>query len=121
MNVTTIAATLEEKHAGLAAALPGLNTFTGCDFTASFFHKGKVNPYEIFEKDTTGTFISFFQSWTLRDEPDQKISEAYVHSLYGMDEVKDIDEGRYKKIVRVTGKLSKVIVTHIVTYISYEI
>ena len=86
------------KHAGLAAALPGLHTFTGCDFTASFFHKGKVNPYEIFEKDTTGTFISFFQSWTLRDEPDQKISEAYVHSLYGMDEVKDIDEGRYKRL-----------------------
>ena len=45
LNVTTITATLEEKHAGLAAALPGLHTFTGCDFTASFFRKGKVNPY----------------------------------------------------------------------------
>ena len=121
LNVTTIVATLEEKQAGLAAALPGLHAFTGCDFTASFFRKGKIKPYEILEKDTTGTFISFFQSLTLRDEPDQKIADAYVCSLYGMDDVKDVDEGRYKKIVRMTGKFSKVSITHIVTYISYEI
>ena len=62
LNVTNIAATLEEKQAGFAAALPGLHAFTGCDFTALFFHKRKVKPYKILEKDITGTFIRFFQS-----------------------------------------------------------
>ena len=112
LNVTAIAATLEEKQAGLAAALPGLHAFTGCDFTASFFRKGKVKPFEVLEKDNSGEFIQFFQSLTKREEPDNKIAESYVCSLYGMAALSDVDEARYQKVIRMTGKISKVIFEH---------
>ena len=33
----------------LCMALPGLHTFTSCDFTASLQRKGKIKPYAIVE------------------------------------------------------------------------
>ena len=51
-------------QAGLATALPGLHAFTGCDFIASFYRKGKVKPLEVLENDNSGDFIRFFQILT---------------------------------------------------------
>ena len=37
----------------LCKALPGYHTLTGCDYTSSFFRKGKVNPLKIAGKKIT--------------------------------------------------------------------
>ena len=101
LNVTDIAATLEAKQAGLAAALHGLHAFTGCDFTGSFYRKGKVKPLEVLEKDNSEDFIRFFQSLTKREEPDQKIAESYVCSLHSMV-LENVDEARHQKVIQMT-------------------
>ena len=37
INVSNIAAVLEETRPGLPRALPGYHAFTGCDFTSAFY------------------------------------------------------------------------------------
>ncbi|KAK4318061.1 hypothetical protein Pmani_010908 [Petrolisthes manimaculis] len=51
INVTNIVNVLEERQPGLSRALLGYHAFTGCDFTSSFYRKGKLKPLEIIEKD----------------------------------------------------------------------
>jgi hypothetical protein len=96
------------KQAGVSAALPGLHAFTGCDFTASFYRKGKIKPYELLENNNDGTLIQFFSSMSSREELNRKKAEGYVCSLYGMQDIKDVNEARYKKLVQMTGKISQV-------------
>ncbi|XP_014678737.1 PREDICTED: uncharacterized protein LOC106818551, partial [Priapulus caudatus] len=84
IDVTSIARALETKQTGLAAALPDLHAFSGCDFTAAFYRKGKIKPYELLEDDNDGSLIQFFSSMSSRGELTRKIAEVYVCSLYGM-------------------------------------
>ncbi|KAJ8031889.1 hypothetical protein HOLleu_25241 [Holothuria leucospilota] len=108
IDVSKIATALESTQKGLAAAIPGLHAFTGCDFTASFYRKGKVKPLEVLQKDTTGTLIQFFSKLSFRDEPDQSKAEEFICSLYGMKEdVKTVNEARYVKLHEMTGKLKQ--------------
>ena len=108
INITSIVNALENKQPGLPAAMPGLHAFTGCDFTAAFYRKGKIKPYEILENDTDGALIKFFCNMSSREEPSLQIAEEYVCALYGMKSVKDVNEARYMKLVQMTGKISKV-------------
>ena len=56
-DISGIALALESKEKSLTAALPGLHSFTGCDYTTAFYRKGKVKPLEILEKDSEGGLI----------------------------------------------------------------
>ena len=77
----------------LAAAMPGLHTFTGCDFTAAFYRKDKTKPLEMLEKYTEGTRVQFFSSMTSEEEPNHKKAEEFVCSLYGMKgDIKNVNE-----------------------------
>ncbi|XP_041362193.1 uncharacterized protein LOC121378189 [Gigantopelta aegis] len=105
IDVSCIAAALEAKQDGLAAAMPGLHAFTGCNYTAAFYRK--VKPLEILEKDAEGTFIEFFDSMTSREEPNQMKAEEFVCSLYGVKDVKDVNEARYAKLLLMTGKINQ--------------
>lgn len=96
------------KQKGLASAMPGFHAFTGCDFTASFYRKGKAKPFEILEKDKNGTFIEFFVKLTSREEPDQTVSEGFLCSVYGMKGMTDINEARHIKLCQMTGKVDEV-------------
>lgn len=49
--------------------MPGLHAFTGCDFTAAFYRKDKVNALDILLKDNEETFIGFFNSLSSKDHP----------------------------------------------------
>ena len=108
IDITSIANALENKQAGLPAAMPGLHAFTGCDFTAAFYRKGKTKPYEILEKDNDGTLIKFFYSTSSREEPSRQIAEQYVCCMYGVKGIKDVNEARYIKLLQMTGKINKV-------------
>ena len=37
IDISSIAGTLESKQKGLSASIPGLHSFTGCDYTSSFY------------------------------------------------------------------------------------
>ena len=90
---------MEEKQMALAAAMPGLHTFTGCDFTAAFYRQGKTKPLEMLEKYTEGTRVQFFSSMTSEEEPTHKKDEEFVCSLYGMKgDIKNVNEARYAKL-----------------------
>ncbi|KAK4322833.1 hypothetical protein Pmani_006431 [Petrolisthes manimaculis] len=60
INVTNIVNVLEERQPGLSRALLGYHAFTGCDFTSSFYRKGKLKPLEIVEKDAAGRYLHLF-------------------------------------------------------------
>ena len=60
IDVSAITAALESRQKGLAAAMPGLHAFTGLNFTALFYRKGKMKALDMLEKDTKGSLIQFF-------------------------------------------------------------
>lgn len=107
IDITSTVNALENKQAGLPASMPSLHAFTGCDFTAAFYRKGKTKSYEILEKDNDGTLIKFFYNMSSREEPNRQIAE-YVCSLYGVKGIQDVNEARYIKLVQMTGKINKV-------------
>lgn len=53
----------------------GLHAFTGSDFTAAFYRKGKLKPLELLEKDAEGVFIQFFSSLSCQHDPDERKTE----------------------------------------------
>ena len=106
IDITSTVNDLENKQVGLSVAMPGLHAFTGYDFTAAFYRKGKIKPYEILENDNDGTLIKFFynMSPTGREEPGRQIAEDYVCALYCMKAVKGVNEARYMKLLKMTEK-----------------
>ena len=111
IDVGSIATALEAKQNGLAAAMPGLHAFTGCDFTAAFYRKGKTKPLELLEKDTEGTLIQFFISMASKEEPNHEKAEEFVCSLYGMKMTGDltgVNEARHAKLRQMTGRMNQV-------------
>ena len=109
LDITAIQTSLKEKQTGICAALPGLHALTGCDFTAAFYGKAKVKPFEILENDDTRCFIEFFRNLVDKEvTPDQAIAELFVCRLYGFKNLTSVDEVRYAKLVQMTGKIDKV-------------
>ncbi|CAM1296565.1 Uncharacterised protein r2_g591 [Pycnogonum litorale] len=86
--------------------MPGLHTFTGCDFTTAFYRKGNVKPLEVLQKNPT--VVQFFSSLSSKDEPDQSKAKEFICSLYGMKgDVKDVNEARYVKLHQMTGNMNQ--------------
>ena len=116
INISAIASALEKTQKGLAAAIPGLHAFTGSDFTASFYRKGKIKPLEVLQKDSAGTLITFFRNLSSYGEPDQSKAEEFVCNLYGMKDIKTVNEARYDKLRQLTGNITQVMVLIILSF-----
>lgn len=108
IDISGIALALESKQKGLTAALPGLHSFTGCDYTTAFYRKGKVKPLEILEKDSEGGLINFFTKLASPEEPDLAKAEEFVCRLYGFKDTNDANQARHVKLRQMTGKINKV-------------
>lgn len=52
----------------LCLALPSFHAYTGCDYTAAFFSKGKIRPLNVFIKHLEILIISLMKS-KLIDSP----------------------------------------------------
>ena len=79
----------------LCRALLFLHALTGCDYTASFYRRGKVKPLKLLEKnpDLQETFASFGDE----ESPNEKQIEAceeFVCKLYGRQKMKDVNAAR---------------------------
>ena len=53
-------------------------------------------------------FIDFFHSFTSTAEPHRKKAEEFMFSLYGLEGIRSVNEGRYQKLVQLTGKIQMV-------------
>ena len=76
-------------------ALPGIYAFTGCDYTPTFFRKGKKRPIEIMSK--SDQFINVFNKMGEEDlsEDDMDVLESFTCSIYGYSKLTSINEARY--------------------------
>lgn len=68
INCTTLA---EKFRSKLRQSLPAFHAFTGCDYTAAFYNRGKVKPFRLFSKNEKYQVV--FASLT--DEADVFINE----------------------------------------------
>ena len=109
IDVTKIASTLEAKKKGLAAAMPGLHAFTGCDYTSAFYRKGKIKPLELLMKEESDSFTQLFKELSSQGVEDESIStaEEFVCNLYGMKD-DSVNGARYTKLINMSGKVNEV-------------
>lgn len=80
----------------LCAALPAFHSFTGCDYTPSFFKKGKIRPFEILKSsiEFQSVFSNFGKLCYIRVEDILKIEE-FVCKLYKTSAV-TVNEARFE-------------------------
>ena len=79
----------------LCKSLPAYHAFTGCDYTASFCRRGKVNPLKVLEKDTEAQHAlgNMACSEDLNNEC-IKTLERYLCAVYGKNKLNDINDVR---------------------------
>ena len=81
INVSAIQSKLEEKKPGSSTALLGLHSLTGCDYTSSFFNKGKRKALKIMlEDEESDDYIHALNS--LSREGESEDMESFVCRLY---------------------------------------
>ena len=89
--------------------MPAVHAFTGCDFTAAFYRKGKAKSVQLLETDAEGKFAEIFSKLSNTTAPSQvDTMEEFVCSLYGMKGETRVDDARYAKLLRMTGRNDKV-------------
>ena len=100
INVTDISEQLEKTRAGLSEALLGFHALTGCDFTSSFYRKGKNIPFTYLEKNPK--HILSLRSLCSQSVDQTGVTE-YVCQLYGFKALSSINEARYQCFLKMTG------------------
>lgn len=93
VNCTKLGNILGEN---MCKALPGFHAYTGCDFTASFYKKGKSRPFEIL-KSNEKYQIMFAELNSPNDiENEEKIAtlQQFTCQMYGIQECVDVNLAR---------------------------
>jgi hypothetical protein len=91
INVTKLYEHLGEN---MCRAMPAYHSFTGSDYTAAFFRKGKITPLKIVEKNEE--YLEFFarlHSEGLNDE-NEKVAERFVCLKYGLKGCHSVNQAR---------------------------
>ena len=79
----------------------------------SISRKGKLKPLEIVEEDTTGQYVDFFINMGKVDDAiDIGIASEFVCKLYGQVKENDVDQARFSKLMKMSGKVNKVTVSY---------
>lgn len=74
------------------------------------FRQGKSKPLSIIEKDLTGCYVNLFTDFgDLNRDVDQHVVSEFVCRIYAATNTRDINEARYQKLVKMTGKVDQVI------------
>jgi len=92
INVNQLHTKLGQK---LCSALPGYHAFTGCDYTAAFNRKGKVQPLKVLQKyqDIQNAFQQLTHESNITDETITKI-QKFVCCIYGQSKLESVNEAR---------------------------
>ena len=83
IDVSQIYETLETLSPGLPVALPGLHSFTGSDYTAAFYWKGKLAPLKLLMEEDGNEWIKAFREMSLPTFNKETDIEGFVCALYG--------------------------------------
>lgn len=94
INITRIANQLGPR---LCSSLPGFHAFTGCDYTSTFFRKGKVRPFELMSKmpDVQNAFAQIARDETT--ETSRATLQHFTASIYGAKAGTALNKHRYQK------------------------
>ena len=102
INVTNIVEGMENIP-NLAISMLGFHAFTGCDFTSSFYRKGKVRQLDILFKSS-----EYATTFADLSNPDAELNmeniEAFVCEMYGLKQTKTINQARYENFKKMSGK-----------------
>lgn len=80
----------------LCLALPAFHAFTGCDYTAAFFNKGKVRPFKIFCKhqNIQETFASLSNPEDILDDNKMIVVQEFIALMYGIKNCQNVNAAR---------------------------
>lgn len=72
--------------------------------------KGKTKPFDIVQKDKSGTYVKMFISLGSGQQAsgDLDVASEFVCRMYGQHKTRDINQARYNKMVEMTGKIDEV-------------
>ena len=104
INVSKLSSHMEREYTGLARAIVPFHALTGCDYTSSFYGKGKIKPFEIMKDNHH--HIAALRSLQTPYIDVRRIS-AFICECYGENKTKDIDEVRYRLFDNMTRSSKK--------------
>ncbi|KAH9635594.1 hypothetical protein HF086_012263 [Spodoptera exigua] len=95
INCTDLALKLGIK---LCQSLPAFHAFTGCDYTAAFYNKGKVKPFQLFLKNEKyqTVFASLTDAADIFIDEKMKIVQEFTASMYGIQNCTNVNDARYR-------------------------
>ncbi len=96
IDVTDLA---QELRPDLCQALLGFHHFTGSDYTAAFFKKGKFRPLQIMEKSYVDTLSQLGMSENLAAAVVSKL-EVCVCEMYGKSSITSVNWARYEHFLK---------------------
>ena len=94
VNVTKIH---QQLGTSVAKAMPGLHSFTGCNFTPSFYRKGKTSSLKqiISVPEYQDAFMKLGDLDNLHSDDVFNVLDKFVCQLYGYKKMKKVDEVRH--------------------------
>ena len=80
----------------MCSALPAFHAWTGCDYMASFSHKGKIRPFKHLERNINAQ-IAFAELGRYQKVNEEifEILEHFLCQVYGKSNVKCVDDARF--------------------------
>lgn len=92
INCTKLATTLGDL---VCRALPGFHAYTGCDYTASFYRKGKVKPFKELQRNqqVQQVFANLNNIEEIDNFRSMEILQEYTCRLYGI-KCKNVNDAR---------------------------
>lgn len=93
----------------LCLALPAFHAFTGSDYTAAFFNKGKVRPFKIFIKHEKfqKVFASLINPYDITDDDKIDTVQEFTCLMYGIPKCRSVNEGRFIMFNKMYGSKNK--------------
>ncbi|KAJ8721887.1 hypothetical protein PYW08_004289 [Mythimna loreyi] len=82
----------------LCQSLPAFHAFTGCDYTAAFFNKGKVKPFKLFSKNEKyqTVFASLIDPADIFIDEKMKVVQEFTASMYGIKNCTSVNDARHR-------------------------
>lgn len=79
----------------MCRALPGFHAYTGCDYTASFYRKGKVKPFKELEKNlqVQHVFACLNKIEQIDNMKNMEILQEFTSKFYGIN-CKSVNDAR---------------------------
>lgn len=95
INCTDLALELGIK---LCQSLPAFHAFTGCDYTAAFYNKGKVKPFQQFSKNEKyqTVFASLTDAADIFIGEKMKTVQEFTSSMYGVRNCTSVNDARHR-------------------------